>query len=152
MILSGLISSCMIYFSVLYSISFCLILFYFLSFYFHYIFFNFPLLFSAHNDRLVGLVVKASASRPADPGSNSRLLRDFSGSIHTSDLKIGTPAAILPGAWRNRVSAATGWPGVGVLWLGEKESLICNFYFSVAVRTLVWADPSLRHTSILLGR
>ena len=30
------------------------------------------------NDRLVGLVVKASASRAEDPGFESRLHRDFS--------------------------------------------------------------------------
>ena len=30
-------------------------------------------------DRLVGLVVKASASRAEDPGFESRLRRDFSG-------------------------------------------------------------------------
>ena len=39
----------------------------------------------------------------------------FSGSSHTSDLKIGTPVATLPGAWRYRVTAGTGWPGVSVL-------------------------------------
>ena len=53
--------------------------------------------------RLVGLVVKASTSRAEDPGSKSRLRRDFfSGSSHTSDFKIGTPVATLPGAWRYR--------------------------------------------------
>ena len=66
-------------------------------------------------DRLVGLVVKVSASTAEDPGFESRLRRDFSGSSHTSDLKIGTPVAILPGAWRYRVSAGTGWPGVSIL-------------------------------------
>ena len=40
------------------------------------------------------------------------------------DLKIGTPAATLPGAWRYRVSAGTGRPGVSILRLGETESLI----------------------------
>ena len=65
-------------------------------------------------DRLVGLVVKASASRAEDPGLESRLRRDFSGSSHTSELKIGTPVATLPGAWRFRVIAGTGWPGVGI--------------------------------------
>ena len=39
---------------------------------------------------LVGLV-KASASGAEDPGFESRLRRDFPGSSHTSDLKIGTP-------------------------------------------------------------
>ena len=65
--------------------------------------------------RLVGLVVKASASRAEDPGFESRLRRDFSGSSHTSDFKIGTPVATLPGAWRYRVSAGTGRPGVSIL-------------------------------------
>ena len=57
-------------------------------------------------------MVKASASGAEDPGFESRLRRDFSGSSHTSDFKIGTPVAILPGAWRYRVSAGTGRPGV----------------------------------------
>ena len=60
-------------------------------------------------------MVKASASRAEGPGFESRLRRDFSGSIHTSDLKIGTPVATLPGAWRYRVSAGTGRPGVSIL-------------------------------------
>ena len=51
-------------------------------------------------DRLVGLAVKVSASRAEDPGFESRLRQDFSGSSHTSDLNIGTPMAALPGAWR----------------------------------------------------
>ena len=65
-----------------------------------------------------------------DRGFGSRFLRgDFSGPRHTTDLKIGTPVATLPGAWRDRVSAGTSW-------LGEGESVICNFYLSVAVRKL----------------
>ena len=40
---------------------------------------------------------------------------DFSRSSHTSDLKIGTPVATLPGALRYRVSAGTGWPSVRIL-------------------------------------
>ena len=67
-------------------------------------------------NRLVGLVVKASASRAEDPGFESRLCRDFlGGSSHTSDFKIGTPVATLPGAWRYRVSTGTGRPGVSIL-------------------------------------
>ena len=109
-------------------------------------------LISLSRDRLVGLVVKASASRAEDPGFESRLRRDCSGSSHTSDLNIGTPVATLPGAWRYRVSAGTGRPGVSTLWLGGMESWICNLYLSVAARKIVWADPSLRYTSMLLGR
>ena len=60
-------------------------------------------------------MVKASAFGTEDPGLESCLQRDFSGSSHTSDLKIGTPVATLPGAWHYRVSAGTGQPGVSIL-------------------------------------
>ena len=43
---------------------------------------------------------KASTLGVEDPGSESRLQQDFSGSSHTSDLQIGTPVAILPHTWR----------------------------------------------------
>ena len=65
--------------------------------------------------RLAGLVVKASTSGAEDPGFESRLRRDFSLSSHTSDFKIGTSVATLPGAWHCRVSAGTGRPGVSIL-------------------------------------
>ena len=103
-------------------------------------------------NRLVGLVVKVSAYGAEDPGFESRLRRDFSGSSHTSDLKNGTQVATLPDAWHYRVSAGTSRPGVCILWLGEVESWICNFCPSVAARKIVSADPSLRYTSTLLGR
>ena len=64
-------------------------------------------------------------------------------SSHTRDFIINTPVAALPGTWHYRVSAGTGWPGVSVLCLGEMESLICNFYPSVAAHAIVWAPPSL---------
>ena len=98
------------------------------------------------------LLAKASASGAEDPGFESRLRRDFSGSSHTSDLTIGTPVATLSGAWRYRVSAGPNGPGVRILWLGEVESLICNFCLSVAARKIVWAVPSLRYTCLLLGQ
>ena len=60
-------------------------------------------------------MVRASASRAEDPGCEFGLHRDFSGSSHTSDLKIGTPVSTLPGAWRYRISAWTDWPGVSRL-------------------------------------
>ena len=60
-------------------------------------------------------MVKASASGEEDPGFESRLQQDFSGSSHTSDLKIGTPVATLPGAWCYRLSSGTGGPGVSIL-------------------------------------
>ena len=83
---------------------------------------------------------KASASRAEDPGFESRLRRNFSGSSHTSDSKIGTLVATLPWAWCYRVSTGTGRPGVSILWLGEVESLICNFYLRVAARSLLTGD------------
>ena len=70
---------------------------------------------TSDTDRLVGLVVNASTSGEEDPGLESHFRRDFSGSSHTNDFKIGTPAATLPGAWRYRVSAGTGRPGVSIL-------------------------------------
>ena len=66
-------------------------------------------------DRLAGLVVEVSASGAEDPGFESRLRPDFSGSSHTIDLKTGTPVATLPSAWHSRVSAGTGRPGVSIL-------------------------------------
>ena len=106
---------------------------------------------SLSSNRLDGLVVKVSASRAEDPRFESRLRRDFFGSSHTSDSKIGTSVATLKGAWRYRVSTGTGRPGVSILWLGEVESLISRFYLSMAARTIVRADPSLRYTCLLLG-
>ena len=58
---------------------------------------------------------KASASRAEYPGFESRLRRNFFGSSHTSDSKIGTPVAPLPGALSYRVSSGTGRPGVSIL-------------------------------------
>ena len=51
---------------------------------------------------------KISGSNPACDGI-------FPGSSHTSDLKIDAPVVTLPGAWRYRASAGTGWPGVSIL-------------------------------------
>ena len=101
------------------------------------LFLKFRMTFALIINGLVGLVVKASASRAEDPGFESRLRRDFSGSSHTSDLKIGTPVASLPGAWRYRISTGTGRPGVSILRLGEVESLTCDFNHSVAARKIV---------------
>ena len=112
---------------------------------------SYSLTCSLPTHRLVGLVgvcLESGRSQvriPLAPGF-------FSGSSHTSDLKIDTPVATLPGAWHYRVSTGTGRPGVSILWLGEVECLICSFYLSVAARKIVWADPSLRYTSLLLGR
>ena len=77
-------------------------------------------------DRLVGLMVRRPPRERKVPGSNPACGGIFSGSSHTNDLKIGTPVATMPGAWRYRVSTGTGRPGVSILWLGEVERLICN--------------------------
>ena len=82
-------------------------------------------------------MVKASAPKRKVQRSNPACDGIFPGSSHTSDLKIGTPVASLPGAWHYRVRAGTGWPGVSILLLGEVESLICKFYLSVAACTIV---------------
>ena len=63
------------------------------------------------DDRLVGIVVKASASKAIDPGTIPD--SDFPvwicpGSGRISNLQTGTPVATLPGAWRYRVRAETG--------------------------------------------
>ena len=59
-----------------------------------------------YTNRLVGLVVK---------GSNPSCNGIFPGSSHNSDLKVGNLVATLPDAWRYRVSAGTGRPGVSIL-------------------------------------
>ena len=71
---------------------------------------------STSSDRLVGRAVKASTSRAAGPAFDSRLRRGhFSGLSYTSDLKIETPVVTLPGVWRYRINARSGWPGVSIL-------------------------------------
>ena len=60
-------------------------------------------------------MVRCPPQEPKIPGSNPTCAGMFLGSSHTSDLKIGTPVATLPGAWRYRVSAGTGQPGVSIL-------------------------------------
>ena len=67
------------------------------------------------HDRLVGLVVRRPPQERKIPGSNPACAGIFLGSSHTSDSKIGTPVATLPGTWRSRVSAGTGRPGVSIL-------------------------------------
>ena len=79
----------------------------------------------------LGICLESGRSR-----FKSNLWQYFYGSSDTSDLKIGTPVATLPGAWRYRVSSGTGRPGVSILWLGEVESWIYNFYLSVVAHKL----------------
>ena len=66
-------------------------------------------------NRLVDLVVRRPPRERKIPGSNPAGGGIFSGSSHTSDIKIGTPVATLPGAWRYTVSTGTGRPGVSIL-------------------------------------
>ena len=66
-------------------------------------------------DRLVGLVVRRPPRERKLAGSNPACGGIFLGLSHTSELKIGTPVATLPGAWRYRVSTGTGRPGVSIL-------------------------------------
>ena len=70
---------------------------------------------------------EVSTSRARDPGIDSHF----------------TQGQVIPVTCR--VSAGTGWPTVSILWLGEIASLIWNFYLSVAARTTVQAEPTLRH-------
>ena len=58
---------------------------------------------------------KVSASTAEGPRFESLTPGFFSGSSHTSDLKLGTPVATLPGACCYRVSTGTGLPGVSIL-------------------------------------
>ena len=65
------------------------------------------------SDRLGGQVVKASASRAAHSGFYSRLCcGDFSGSSHTSDLKIGASLQWIPYQTRDVIVSALGLKGL----------------------------------------
>ena len=65
--------------------------------------------------RLVGLVVRRPPREWKVPGSNPACAGIFLGSSHTSDLKIGTPVATLPGACCYRVHTGAGRPSVSIL-------------------------------------
>ena len=108
-----------------------------------------PHLFAASLARW--LVVRLVSGRPAfDPGLSSWIF--FPRKSHTSDTEHWYSSGYLTRLLVYRVSAGTGWPGVSILWLGEIDSLSCNFRLSVAARTIVWADPSCRYTGMLPGR
>ena len=91
-------------------------------------------------------MVKASASRAEDPGFESRLRRDFSGSSQTSDSALQWLPCQAPGG----LGSALGLVGPVSVYC-EVESLICNFCLSVAARKIVRADPSLRYTGMFAG-
>ena len=57
------------------------------------VFFTFSKRHTPKGNRLVGLVVRRPPRERKIPGSNPTCAGIFSGSSHTSDLKIGTPVA-----------------------------------------------------------
>ena len=63
------------------------------------------------------------------------LIEDIQQERDSRSAALGTPVATMLGTWRYGVSPGTDRPGVSILRLGEVESLICSFYFSVAART-----------------
>ena len=71
---------------------------------------------------------KVSAWRVTDLGFDPHFHRgDLSTTSHTGDLKIDSPMATMPGAWRYRDGTGTGWPGVSIPWLAETATLIGTF-------------------------
>ena len=71
--------------------------------------------FVLYSFRLAGLVLRRLSRERKILGANPACVGIFSGSSHTSDLKIGTPVATLPDAWCYRVSTGTGGPSVSIL-------------------------------------
>ena len=59
---------------------------------------------------------------------------------------------VLRSTWYEGAAHLLSLTEFSLLWLGEKESLICSVYLSVVVHTIVWADPFSRSTIMLLGR
>ena len=104
-------------------------------------------------DRLVGLVVKAFASRAGDPEFESRWRRDFFGVESYQWLK-KLALQWLP-------CQAPGDIGSGLRLIGP-VSVYCDWVrqnvgsaTSISVWQhveIVWTDPSLRYTRLLLGR
>ena len=95
---------------------------------------------SKNANRLIGLMVRRQPQERKILGSNPACAGIFSGLSYTSDLKIGTPVTTLPGTW-------TGRPGVSILWLGEMESLVCNFYLVLEVHSHVAGTLSNQPTN-----
>ena len=86
---------------------------------------------SPGHGRLVGLVVKASASRAEDPEFESRLRRDFSRWSHISGFKISTPVAtcLAPGVIGSAL-VLVGPVSVYCDWVRWK---VCSFCLSKLV-------------------
>ena len=97
-------------------------------------------------------MVKASLSRAADPGFDSRFLSgDFSGSVILVTLK--SAHQWLPCQAPGVIKSAVRLIGLVSVYSGpcEIKILICDFYLSVVACAVVWADPSPRDTGMLLG-
>ena len=84
------------------------------------------------DDPLISEVVKRSASRVAGLGS----IPTFSVGIFRGRVIPVTSKLALQWLPCQAPGAGTGWPNVGILCLGEIESVICNFYLSVAASKL----------------
>ena len=67
--------------------------------------------------------------------------RSFCRSSHTTDLKTGTPVAILPGARRHRINVGTGWPCVSIRWLSKTKFDLQ--LLSQCGRTYSWLSKSV---------
>ena len=102
-------------------------------------------------DYLVGLVVRRLPRERKIPGSNNACSVIFSGSSHTSDSKIGIPVATTAVVLNNEEYIFMNLCMCYCEYICVCMCLICNFYLGVAARIIVWADPSLRYTSMLLG-
>ena len=97
-------------------------------------------------DRLVGLVVRHLPRERKIPGSNSACTGIFRGRVIpvTQKLALQCLPCLAPGV----IGSALGLVSLVSVYC---DWVICNFYLSVAARKLVWADPSLRYTRMLLG-
>ena len=105
------------------------------AFIFYWLLIYFRLCQLSWNFHLIGLVVKASASRGADPGFNSRFLW-----VESYQLALQWLPCPVPGI----IGSALGLVDLVSVYcdLMRDQSLMCNFYLSVAAHKIVWADPS----------
>ena len=77
--------------------------------------------------------------------------RDIAGERKEKKKRYWYSSGCSASVWHYGASAGAGWSGVNILCLRGIESVICSFYVSVAVCTIVWADLTLRYVGILLG-
>ena len=91
--------------------------------------------------RLVGLLVKESASRAEDPGFESR----FSTGIFWVESYQWLKSWHSSGYPARRLAFWVSRPGVSILWLGKVESLTCSFCLSMAAHKIIFTDRSLRN-------